>query len=240
MDLRLEHSPTTSQTSPATTAPPPPPSSTTIAIAIMTAQRHPFNVWFPRALGCPHQHGVKVPSQHVFGQPAPLPPPPPKSQLGLPRMADRAFSQYTRRRETIFPNPYREDLYRLNGYCKNVATHTDRASWDFSLAMPRPGNFKTAWTGISPQKTNDMGYDGSFSSEWEDTNDDGNDEPEDETDDEDASASSDDTSINTSESSDSPRRGRSPTLRRCTNAGEDTAKRPRITIRARLEPLQSS
>ena len=60
------------------------------------------------------------------------------------------------------------------------------------------------------------GYDGSDeedSEDWE--TEDG--KAEDEADDEDASASSDDTSNNTSESSRSPPRGRSPTLRRCTN-----------------------
>ena len=109
-------------------------------------------------------------------------------------MADRAFSQYTRKRKTVFPNLYKEDLWRLGGYCKDFATYTDRASWDFSRVMPKPVPFKSAWTGTQPKREkemkSDMGYDGCDESEEADQEDW---ETENEADDEDEAASSDKT-----------------------------------------------
>ena len=125
----------------------------------------------------------------------------------------------------MFPNLYKEDLWRLGGYCKDFATYTDRASWDFSRVMPKPVPFKSAWTGTQPKREkemkSDMGYDGCDEREAEDQEDWKTEteecRTEDEGDDEDEAASSDDTDDNADDDEGETPRGRSPTLRRCTN-----------------------
>lgn len=133
-------------------------------------------------------------------------------------MVDRAFSHHSRKRETIFPNAYKEDLYRLNGYCKNVTTHTDRASWDFSLNMPKPTTFKNAWTGVAPEKPHNKGYDGPNENEWGDTDNGADDEADEkDVDDLNLAASSGPDAEDDDDAYEEYERGRSPTTRRCTN-----------------------
>lgn len=118
----------------------------------------------------------------------------------------------------MFPNPYKEDLYRLNGYCKDVTTYTDRASWDFGSRMPIPVKFQSSWTGAAPKKQDDEGYKRSDEHDEkasEDIDNDADDEASGqsdwETDDEECSGPEGE------DESGERSRGRSPTMRRCIN-----------------------